>query len=66
MNDKNVKQIKEKVLEELDADMKEVRKDKDVVIFASEGEISDMILKKSRTIDARKFRLHLFNFFWPV
>ena len=61
MNDKNVKQIKEKVLEELDADMKEVRKDKDVVIFASEGEISDMLLKKSRTIDARKFRLHLFT-----
>ena len=34
---------------------------KDVVIFAKNGEISPELMKKARTLDAKKFRLHLFT-----
>ena len=61
MSDGDIKYIESDVLAELNEDMLKIRKNKDIVIFAKAGEVSDDLLKKSRTVDARKFRLHLFT-----
>lgn len=61
LNDKNAEVIDIDKLENLTPKMQNERKSKDIVIFAKAGDISDDLLKKSRTVDARKFRLHLFT-----
>ena len=61
MKDRSVKCIENDTLAELTDDMQKTRTEKDIVIFAVNGEISDALQKKSRTVDARKFRLHLFT-----
>ena len=61
LNDKKVEGLGADKLENLTPEMQNERKSKDIVIFAKAGDISDDLLKKSRTVDARKFRLHLFT-----
>ena len=61
MGERKIEVLDTERLENLTPKMRNERKDKDIVIFAKSGEISDALMKKSRTIDARKFRLHLFT-----
>ncbi len=61
LNDKDIKMFNKKNMTVLTPEMEKLRKDNDIVIFAQKGEISNNLLQKSRTIDARKFRLHLFT-----
>lgn len=61
LNDKDIKKFNEEDMTVLTPEMEEFRKDNDIVIFAQKGEIGNSLLQKSRTIDARKFRLHLFT-----
>ena len=61
LNNKDIKKFDEENMSVLTPEMEELRKDNDIVIFAQKGEIGNSLLKKSRTIDARKFRLHLFS-----
>ena len=61
LNNKDIKKFDEVNMSVLTPEMEELRKDNDIVIFAQKDEIGNSLLKKSRTIDARKFRLHLFS-----
>lgn len=60
MDDEDVELIEADVLDKLTPEMEKERKDDDIVIIAKKDEISNDLLKKSRTVDAGKFRLHLF------
>ena len=60
MTDKKIALIEAAKLEKLTPEMEKLREDDDIVIFAKKDEISQELLQKARTVDARKFRLHLF------
>lgn len=60
MADRKIEKIEDDVLDKLTPEMEKERKDDDIVIFAKKDEISNELLKKARTVDAKKFRLHLF------
>ncbi|MBR2509704.1 MAG: hypothetical protein IKB71_08140 [Lentisphaeria bacterium] len=60
MTDKKITLIEAAKLEKLTPEMEKLREDDDIVIFAKKDEISQELLQKARTVDARKFRLHLF------